>query len=353
MIKGRGNSSPGPQRIHEPNRHSSIRLICAKTWLLCAYLFLPLHAHAQFDWVAVTLDNDSFVNTDDGYTNGLYISLFETGESSQSTPSHDFWITPFMWSMPKAEEREAVNAYMIGQTMITPSDISIANPGENEIPYSALLGMTNSFVTYSPTVADQVSASIGIVGPAAFGEEVQTAVHDLIGATDPQGWDTQLENEVVFQFSRARTWRTWTSNSQNFDLLLNSEITMGTIRSDINSGAVLRYGRGLEESYVTTMFANSRMLNPSAINYGKYVYFRVQTGYLFNQIFTDGNTFRDSRSVDYEHEFIELSVGLAWSWKNYSVSFAVSDANILQSGVEEETLKNLTQYGTLTFAWRL
>ncbi|MEW8628249.1 MAG: lipid A deacylase LpxR family protein [Candidatus Thiodiazotropha sp.] len=324
-----------------------------KAVLIYSLLLFPLSTMAEFDWASVTLDNDFFIRTDDGYTNGLYVSLFETGKKTQTTPSRDFWVAPLSWSLPKAEAREAVNAYMIGQALITPSDITVENPGENEIPYSAMLALTNSYVSYEAFVADQISTTVGIIGPAAMGEEVQKLIHRLIGSDEPKGWDTQLENELVFQFSRARAWRSWVSSGNDFDLILNSEITLGTIASGIGGGAVLRYGKGLKESYVTTLFNNSRMINPSAINRGWYLYTRIQVGYLFNQIFTDGNTFRDSRSIDYEHEFIELSTGFAYSWDNYSLSFAVTDVNILQSGAEEETLENLTQYGTLTFAWRL
>lgn len=321
--------------------------------LLAGLLIGSSSVHADFDWVSMTIDNDLFLNTDNGYTNGLYISLFETGESDNTTVEADFWVSPLMWSLPQDSHRETINAYMIGQTMVTPSDITIADPGPNEIPYSALLAFTNSYVTLNEHVADQVSTTIGLIGPAALGEEAQKFVHRIIGSDEPLGWDTQLKNEIVFQFSRARAWRSWVSGSNHFDLIHNAELNIGTIASDINAGATLRYGRGLKESYVTTLFNNSRMVNPSAINRGWYLYSRVQVGYLFNQIFTDGNTFRDSRSIDYDRKFIELSTGFAYSWNAYSLSVAFTDANILQSGTEEKTLENLTQYGTITVAWQL
>ncbi|MCW8999039.1 MAG: lipid A deacylase LpxR family protein, partial [Kangiellaceae bacterium] len=256
------------------------------------------------------------------------------------------------WSMSKDQKRSAVNAYMIGQTMITPSDINEAEPGPNEIPYSALLAFTNSYVTFDGFVADQVSTTVGIIGPAALGEEIQKVVHEILGADEPLGWGTQLKNELVFQFSRSRAQRRWVSDSGDFDLIQNTELSLGTISSYVSAGVTMRYGKGLENSYVTTLFSNSRIINPSAINRGWYIYARMQGGYLFNQIFTDGNTFRDSPSIDYEQTFVELSIGVAYSWDNYSFSFAMADANILQTGTEEETLENLTQYGTLSIAWR-
>ena len=102
-------------------------------------------ASADFDWISVTLDNDAFVETDNGYTNGLYISMFETGESSRRSPTADFWVAPLTWSLPPQGDRQSVNACMIGQTMITPSDIAIENPTDKEIPYSATVALINSY----------------------------------------------------------------------------------------------------------------------------------------------------------------------------------------------------------------
>lgn len=319
---------------------------------LCFFSFLS-PANAQYDWGAVTVDNDSFVNSDNGYTNGFYVSLFETGETTEAPPANDFWLNPLLWSLPNSEPQNAINAYMIGQTMVTPSDISIANPGPNEIPYSAVLALTNTYVTFNATTADQVSMTIGMVGPAALGEEVQTAVHELIGAVRPQGWDTQLENELVFQISRARAWRSWVSKAENADLTFSSELNAGTITSGLNAGVMFRFGQGLQDTYVSTLFNNSRMINPVTSSGGRSVYIRVRGGYLFNQIYTDGNTFRDSPSIDFDPGFLEISGGFSYSWKNYAVSFALTNGNVLQSGSEEETLENLTQYGALTFCWKI
>ncbi|BFM07703.1 lipid A deacylase LpxR family protein [Halioxenophilus aromaticivorans] len=309
--------------------------------------------HAEIDWVSATLDNDLFVGNDSGYSNGLFLSFYDVGSTSEELPSSDFWVSPLMWSMTDKQSSGAVNAYMFGQSMNTPSDISIVNPDQNELPYSALLAFTNSYLKITPNFADRASTTIGVVGPIALGEDAQKLVHKMTGSDEPKGWDTQLENELVFQFSRGRTWRNWESASANFDLLTNVDASIGTISSTLGAGLTLRYGRNLLSSYATTLFNNSRTTNPTAVNGGWYFYLGAQTGYFFNQIFTDGNTFEDSRSIDYDHEYISLSAGFAYSWPNSSITFAVNDSNLLQTGDTEDALEDLTQFGTITFAWRL
>ena len=79
----------------------------------------------------------------------------------------------------------------------------------------------------------------------------------------------------------------------------------------------------------------------------------MQAGYIAHQIFADGNTFRESRSVDYDPEFIGISTGFAYSWQDFALTFAMNNSNVIQSGDTKETLDNLNRYGTLTAAWRM
>ncbi len=163
--------------------------------LLFTLLFglLASPVQAEFNWASATLDNDLFIGDDSGYTNGFFLSLYEVDQEDGTMPEHDFWVAPLMWSMPQNDRTFAVNSYSIGQTMATPSDISVENPDKDELPYSALLAMSNSYLTISADYSDLVTTTIGIIGPAALGEETQKLIHKIVGAKDPKGWDTQLK----------------------------------------------------------------------------------------------------------------------------------------------------------------
>jgi lipid A 3-O-deacylase len=323
--------------------------------ILLAFIVNTSYAETDWewdmDWVSATLDNDLFLGNDNGYTNGVYFSAYDTGiAEAQPTPSEMVW--PLLWSLPAKEFNAAVNAYSVGQVMMTPDDITVKNPDEDQLPYSGLLFFSTTYLAVEDSYADKLATTIGIVGPAAGAKRAQKTVHKWIGSDDPKGWGTQLENEPVFQLSRGRLWRTWVSDSQNFDMLLNSEAGLGTLSSYAETGVVLRYGRGLSRSYATVLLNNSRTTNPVAIDNGWYIYAGMTAGYTFNQIYTDGNTFRDSRSIDYDHERLGMTAGLAYSWGKFSVTIALNDANILDTRSEEE-LEDLTQYGSMSIAYKL
>lgn len=318
-----------------------------------SFLLLCTTVAAGERWASITLDNDLFVGNDSGYSNGIYFSAYDTSDEAQNIPDPDFWVKPLLWSLPDSSPLAAVNAYTVGQTMSTPQDITTSVLSEFDLPYSALLFLNNTYLTVSTHRAYRVSTTIGLVGPVAMGEQAQKFVHGIIGSDEPQGWDTQIENELVFQLSRGRIGRVWHATSERLDILTQADISLGTISSGISGGIMLRYGRNLIRSFATPLLSTSRTSNPIAVGSGWYVYSGVKVGYTFNQIFTDGNTFRDSRSIEYDHESVGLTLGLSYAWQKASFTFAVNDSSIIEKGNTNDVLKDLTRYGTITFAWRL
>jgi len=321
--------------------------------LIGATLLTSMNGYAKADWMSVTLDNDFFVNEDNGYTNGLYVSSYEIDEAPSFVPNPDVWVKPFMWSMPSGPALTTVKAHSLSQTLMTPSDLTLTNPPEGSFPYAGLLSYTNTYISVSADYADKISTTLGVVGPLALGKQTQKTIHKMIGAQDPKGWDTQLKNEPVFMISRSRTWRAWVSESGNMDLLVGGGVNVGTIRSGVNSGVVWRYGNRMENSFASVLLSSNRISNPIAIDHGWFVFAGALFSYDFNQIFMDGNTFRDSRSIDYDHENNLFSTGLSYSWGDASLAFAINTPFSINGDSRDRELDKYLRYGTLTFAWSL
>jgi hypothetical protein len=328
-------------------------VLAIQRYFLCFSLLFGMPVYADINWMSATLDNDFFVNEDNGYTNGVYVSFYDIHENVTAVKQSDFWVAPLMWSMPKQGIDKVVNVYSAGQALTTSYDIAEVNPEEGSLPYSGLLSFTNTYITANADHADRVSTTLGVVGPLAMGEQTQKTIHKIIGAQKPMGWDTQLENEVVFEFSRGRSWRTWVSDSGKMDFLSGVDASVGTLRSGVSTGVMLRYGHNLDDSYPTVLLSASRSSNPLAVNRGWFVYTGVKYNYIFNQIFTDGNTFRDSQSVDYDHNQNMFTSGLSYSWGSGVLAFAINAPFTLNGDTNDRELDKLTRYGTLTFAWQI
>lgn len=319
------------------------RLCCL--FALLGLAVAPLKAE-ESKWFAVTVDNDLLVGNDNGYTNGIYFSWFKVGDQNERHTPH--WLAaPLSWSLDMEGMKTSLQAYSVGQTMVTPEDITIENPPINEIPYSGALLFNYTYIAVEERHADSVGTVIGVVGPSSGAETTQKWVHDSIGANEPEGWDTQLQDEIVFQLSRARLWKTWNASDDHMDLLVIGEAGLGTLSSFVASAMLFRFGDDLNRTFATPLLINTRSANPVAIEGGWYFFAGVRFEYIFNAIYTDGNTFKDSRSIDYDPSQIGITTGLAYSWENISVTFALYESNI-----SDETTRDITRFGTLTIGWR-
>ena len=319
------------------------RLYCLLA--LACLVVTPLHAE-ESNWFAVTVDNDLLVGNDNGYTNGIYFSWFEVRDQSERHVPH--WLaTPLSWSLDMENVKTSLQAYSVGQTMVTPEDITIETPPINEIPYAGALLFNYTYIAVKETHADSIGTVIGVVGPSSGAEATQTWVHDLMGGDEPKGWDTQLQDEIVFQLTRARLWRTWSASDDHMDFLVLGEAGLGTLSSFVASAMLFRFGSDLSRTFATPLLISTRSANPAAIEGGWYFFAGARFEYLFNAIYTDGNTYRDSRSIDYDHSQIGLTTGLAYSWENVSVTLALYESNI-----SDEATRDITRFGTLTIGWR-
>jgi hypothetical protein len=320
--------------------------------VIVGLLALPDQAQAEADWYAFTMDNDTFVGNDNGYTNGMFFTWVDTPDNNKAEIG--FLARAMSWSLSDgdASARE-ISFGTIGQTMITPDDIEEdpPTPPPDDLPYGGLLFYSDSFSRISKRHADRIAVTIGVVGENSFAEDSQEFVHDVISSDEPCCWDEQLDDEVVFQVNRARVWRSWVSDGGNADLLLIGDLELGTISSAVNAGFMVRYGDQIDRNYASALLIGGRTANPVATQTGWYLFAGMRARYLGNHIFLDGSKSYDDdfEEIDYQEDTIGYNVGLAYSWKNWSFTFALSDWNIDE---DDEAAEEYTEFGTFTLAWR-
>lgn len=314
--------------------------------LYISILFLTISIKSfAADAITFTLDNDLFIASDDGYTNGIYGSWYYFGRGDEQ-PDSSLLVWPLKWSMPNSDGELSVNAYSVGQSMFTPNDILASNPDPNDIPYAGLLFLNNTYMVSYGSFADSITTTIGIIGPASGAESTQELIHDITDSDQPQGWDFQLENEVVFKLTRGRLWRNWVSENGHFDLLSGADIGIGTIESSINAGLTIRVGRNLSMSHISGILIPSRTSNFIAVNDGWFAYFMIGGRLVANQIIFNGNTYRDSRSIELDHTHLQLTSGIAYSWDRLSITLAYADLSFT-----DKDISNVSRFGTMTVGW--
>lgn len=320
--------------------------------LIVASMTASIGLHSQeepeYEWLAVSIDNDIFVGNDDGYSNGIYLSYYRNnGDAKVDMPILTKWLE---WSVSDEPFQFSYDGTTIGQIIVTPTEIIEPIPDPNDIPYSGLLFIHQVNVRDFTHYADKTSVTLGILGPSARAGETQKFVHRMIGSDKPMGWDYQLKDEPVFQISRGRIFRSWASENSHMDYLWGGDVKLGTIESSVNIGMMFRYGEQMASTYSSALLSEDRSTNPIALNEGWYVYAGARLSYVFNLIYLDGNTFKDGPSIDYDRVQLNGSLGLTYAWQDFSVALALNNIELKSSSTSRTNLK---KYGSLTFIWRI
>ncbi len=288
-------------------------------------------------------ENDVFNNSDIHYTNGVRLGWVP---ASSQTPNWALTIARFIPLFP--ENGEVLHGYSIGQSMFTSSDISQKDPPEDTRPYAGWLYGNISLGVETGLRLDQLVLTIGIVGPASQAEQTQKLIHELISVQQPEGWDHQLHNELGLMVSWQRSWRALIARplvGRQFDLTPHVGMTLGNVLTYVDGGLTLRYGGNLPDDFgpprITPGLSGTSSFVP-ADGIGWYLFAGIEGRAVARNIFLDGNSFRDSRSVDKKPFVGDVQLGGVLVWNRIRVSYT----HVLRTR-EFDTQKNKDNFGSV------
>ena len=192
--------------------------------------FRNIHSDSYFRF---NYDNDFFTATDKDYTQGYNLEL--VAPFLEKNPLN------FMFPAPK----RSVNKYGLSIEHIgfTPEQYQLPDIQFGDRPFAAAI-MLKSFSIATDTVKKSrttSSLSIGIIGPGAFGREMQAGIHRLIDDKEPLGWRHQIKNDVVLNYSLGYEKRLWCYNDL-FSLRARANAQVGTLFTHLSSGINSTFG---------------------------------------------------------------------------------------------------------------
>ena len=309
----------------------------------------PLTASAsepgKYGTLSFVLENDLFYGNDRHYTNGVRL-VWVPGPDT-STPEWAIKLARLVPWFP--EQGEIRHGYAFGQSMFVPSDITVANPPLDDRPYAGWLYGSIGLGVELGEQLDQFSVSLGIVGPSSLAEQTQKFIHDVVGADEPQGWDSQLGDELGINLTYQRSWRrfaTTTFLGNQLDLTPHVGAALGNMFTYVNAGVTLRYGKQLPSDYgpprIQPGLSGSADFAPVS-DFGWYLFAGVEGRAVAHNIFLDGNTFHDSRSVDKKPLVGDLQFGFVLDWSDIRFSYT----HVLRSR-EFQTQENDDNFGAFS-----
>jgi lipid A 3-O-deacylase len=143
-------------------------------------------------YIRLNYENDFFTSSDQDYTQGYNLEL--VAPWLKKNPVQHLFISP-----KKSEFRYGLSLEQIG---FTPNDISSYDIQYGERPYAAVI-MVKSFLIATDTIHKSrlaSSFSLGLIGPGAFGGDIQREIHRILDNTIPNGWSNQIQNDVVANY---------------------------------------------------------------------------------------------------------------------------------------------------------
>lgn len=297
--------------------------------------------------LSVVLENDLFYDVDRHYTNG--VGFIWTPARRTPTPAWAMGVARHVPWFPK--QGEVRHGYAFGQSMFTPSDIKVANPPLSERPYAGWLYGSIGLGVVSGRQLDVLYMSIGMVGPASLAEQSQKFVHKVIGADQPQGWDTQLHNEPGIVLTSQRSWHSLTASpsaSTRLDLTPHIGAALGNVFTYASTGLTLRFGKRLPDDFgpprIQPGSPGGADFSPVS-DFGWYLFAGIEGRLVARNIFLDGNTFRDSRSVDKIPLVGDLQYGVVLDWPSIRLSYT----HVLRSR-EYRTQSGRDDFGALSLS---
>lgn len=284
-------------------------------------------------------ENDLFADTDQQYTNGTKVS-WVSPDVSEYVHTNFPVLTEFFDREVRflSESYDVKNlAFSIGQNMYTPEDIQATELIENDRPYAAWLYLSAGFHAKNDRVQDTFEVQLGMVGPAALGKEIQDIVHDLRGIPKAQGWHNQIRNEPGINLVGERRVRLEMNNTGmgwEADAIASGGFVLGNVSSYLNLGIEGRMGYNLPQDFGTTHIRPGGETNipflaerfeglRSEQDYGIHFFASVEGRAVARDIFLDGNTFKDSHSVDKEPLVADLALGVKFKLQSFKVSYSM------------------------------
>lgn len=271
----------------------------------------------------VYFENDYFGGTDRNYTNGVKLSWLSADLGGWGRSG---WRKSFLQALPFVNRPDTAKnfGFSLGQQIYTPTDRKRTNPDPADRPYAGWTYLELSFVSKNAHRADIISIQAGMVGPSSLAEDTQRAVHEWINNDVPAGWDYQLRDEPGFNFIYERRYRLFyrtLSDSLGVDFIPHLGVSLGNVQTFANVGASVRLGLNLPSDFGVQIARGGAIgasptddLDPRVAvdrSVSLFVFAGAEGKAVARDIFLDGNTWKDSRSVDDKRRFVaDLQVGV-------------------------------------------
>ncbi|MEB8434358.1 lipid A deacylase LpxR family protein [Cocleimonas sp. KMM 6892] len=300
---------------------------------------------------SVQLENDLLSGGDDRfYTSGLQVNRTKRHSPPQ-------WLDNISHKLPFFIDSENKGGgYSFGQKIFTPEDISVSEVIEDDRPYAGwLYGSASLGAVYEDKAnyraMNAYEFTVGIVGPSSQAGNLQEEIHRITGSETAEGWDNQLHDELGLMATYVRKSEHFRSlnNGLEYSWSPHQVLSLGNVYTYAGGGVMFRFGDNLKTDFgppnIKPGFPGSAFFSPTK-NRNWYFFGGVEGRAVAQNIFLDGNTFKDSHSVDKENLVLDAQLGFSYQHDNMRFSYS----HVLRSK-EFESQDKYANFGSLNVSY--
>ena len=313
-------------------------------------------APASADVINFSWDNDLFLGSDQGYTNGGRISYLNTPSEGPERESSGFAaaVRDRLAFLPGIddESNQHATSFSLRQLIVTPKNISNPEPQYDDLPYAGYLSLSSSLWSWS---ADQITGAglhLGVVGPESGAEATQKWVHKVTGSERPRGWEYQLGTDVVggVQAIHGRKLLQLGSKGEvEQQVSAIGSAMLSTFQTSVQTGLIWRIGHNLPMNFAPDYAGSSTSIAlPGSFS-------NTESSW---SVFTGAGVEYTPYSYIEEHAapyrfdndpiISQIGVGGTWQWNNLQAALTLRTT----TGAGDQHKDNFS-FGTLSLSWTL
>ncbi len=305
-------------------------------WLLLCILPIYSSYTVAASW-QIKFDNDILLGTDGDYSNGLYIKRAEAMSISQVSP------IVYGQAVLLPGGRERLHQWSLEQRLWTPEEIMLHEAQPDDRPYAATLAIRSLMTAYHQQFSTSNWLEVGVLGPAALGETAQHHVHLWTDSSNPNGWDHQIKNTLLFNVGME--FDIPVIIHPQFALSLQAGAQFGTTIQSLTGGATLLWGSEVEIGSVSAIHGIRNFIERPAIRH--FIYAGAYQWYVQEDKTITGSL--DYRSnVDLNQNQSRIQVGWFGQYHLFGLSIAANYGDVAFSPAP--TSRN--GYASISIMWK-
>lgn len=223
-----------------------------KLFLKIIFLFI-FSLNLKAEVFSVFLENDVVDGKDKHYTNGTSFMYLSNKDTNTFNDEDSF--LKLISKIPTFNNETKYQSLGLNysQFAFTPSDLEKKEKIVGDLPYAGVIAIDFVLYQWEEDFFHEYMLTLGMVGPSTKTASFQKAYHNTTGNKDPKGWDNQLEDDFLYNFSYAYGYKMFKHDFSygKMDITNNIRLDAGNFNRAAMASSMIRYGNNYPNNFNT------------------------------------------------------------------------------------------------------